>query len=74
MSSAKLTAKQFRLLETLTKGAIDAPWSSIDLVKLAQMELVIEAFAYGANGRLHTSKIWTLTEQGRDRLRKRSSS
>lgn len=61
----KLTAKQIRLLELLAQRAIIAPWSNLDLVKLEQMKLVADAVAYGANGRLHSSKVWTLTDAGR---------
>ncbi|MEC8033960.1 MAG: hypothetical protein VX205_03080 [Pseudomonadota bacterium] len=68
MSAPKLTVKQTKLLVTLAKGAIVAPWSSLELVKLAQMRLVAEDFAFGTNGRLHTSKIWTLTDAGRQAL------
>lgn len=61
----KLTAKQTKLLELLAQRMIIAPWSNIDLVKLMQLELVDEAIAYGANGRLHSSKVWALTDAGR---------
>lgn len=64
----KLTAKQTKLLELLAQRAIIAPWSNLDLVKLMQLKLVAEAIAYGANGRLHSSKIWTLTDAGRRHL------
>ncbi|WIA55488.1 hypothetical protein N6H05_21035 [Sphingobium sp. WTD-1] len=64
----KLTAKQTRLLELLAQRMIIAPWSNIDLVKLMQLKLVDEAIAYGANGRLHSSKVWTLTDAGRRHL------
>ncbi|MFY9350338.1 MAG: hypothetical protein WBL20_03030 [Sphingobium sp.] len=59
-----LTKKQIGLLETLAKGVIVAPWSTIDLVKLSQQKLVSETLAFGVNGRLHSSKIWTLTDEG----------
>lgn len=64
----KLTAKQIKLLELLAQRAIIAPWSNLDLTKLMQMKLVADAVAYGANGRLHSSKVWTLTDAGRRRL------
>jgi len=73
MNAPKLTAKQAGLLATLAKGAIVAPWSTMDLVKLSQMKLVDEAFAFGANGRLHSSKIWTLNDAGRRALAERTA-
>ena len=73
MSAPKLTKKQAGLLTTLAKGAIVAPWSSIDLTKLAQLKLVDQAFAFGTNGRLHSSKIWTLTDAGRRALAERTA-
>lgn len=66
--TAALSKKQVGLLATMAKGAIVAPWSSMELVKLAQMKLVSEAFAFGMNGRLHSSKVWTLTDAGRQAL------
>lgn len=60
----KLTNKQIKLLGTLAIKPVIAPWSSIDLVKLEQMQLVMSVMAFGANGKLHTSKIWTLTDAG----------
>jgi len=67
----KLTAKQTKLLEALVQRPIIAPWSNIDLVTLRQLKLVDEAMANGANGRLHTSKVWTLTNDGRRYLAER---
>ena len=61
----KLTAKQIDLLRILAVRWIVAPWSSIDLNKLEQMKLVSGDLAFGANGKVHTSKVWTLTDAGR---------
>lgn len=58
------TKKQVTLLGAMAAKPVIAPWSNIDLAKLEQMKLVSGAMAFGANGRLHTSKIWTLTEAG----------
>lgn len=59
-----LTNKQIKLLGTLAVKPVIAPWSCIDLVKLEQMQLVLGVMALGANGKLHTSKNWTLTDVG----------
>lgn len=68
----KLTAKQLGLLQTMTKGAIVAPWSNLDLVKLTQMKLASDDFAFGMNGRLSSSKIYRLTAEGRRFLDERA--
>lgn len=60
-----LSNKQIKLLGSLAIKSVIAPWSSIDLVKLEQMKLVSGAIAFGANGKVHTSKVWTLTDAGR---------
>lgn len=59
------TIKQVRLLAAMAKTPAIAPWSCLDLVKLEQLKLVSGAIAIGANGKLHTSKVWTLTDAGR---------
>lgn len=59
-----LTNKQIKLLGVLAVRWVVAPWSSIDLVKLEQMKLVSGHIAVGSNGKVHTSKVWTLTEAG----------
>lgn len=59
-----LTNKQIKLLGILAIKPVIAPWSSMDLVKLEQMKLVSGAIAFGANGKVHTSKVWTLTGAG----------
>lgn len=69
----KLTAKQDKLLDLLAQRAIIAPWSNLDLVKLMQLKLVDEAIAYGANGRLHSSKVWTLSDAGRRHIADRGN-
>lgn len=61
----KLTNRQNKLLGILAVRWVVAPWSSIDLVKLEQMKLVSGDLAFGANGKVHTSKVWTLTDVGR---------
>lgn len=60
-----LTNKQIRLLGVLATRWIVAPWSTIDLVKMEQMGLVVGDLAFGANCKVHTSKVWTLTDAGR---------
>lgn len=68
----KLAAKQNRLLESLAKMPVIAPWSNIDLVKMGQMGLVDEQIALGANGRVHSSKVYTLSAKGRGLLAERT--
>ncbi|MFC3442580.1 hypothetical protein ACFOKF_15500 [Sphingobium rhizovicinum] len=60
-----LTNKQIKLLGILATRWIIAPWATIDLVKLEQMNLVAGDLAFGANGKVHTSKVWMLTVAGR---------
>ncbi len=61
----KPTSKQIRLLAGMVKAPAIAPWSCLDLVQLEQLKLVSGAIAIGANGKVHTSKVWTLTDGGR---------
>lgn len=60
-----LTNKQIKLLGILAVKPVVAPWSSLDLVRLEHMKLVAGVIALGANGKVHTSKVWTLTDAGR---------
>ena len=60
-----LTAKQVFLLGSMAVKPVIAPWSSPDLVKLERVGLVSGQIAFGANCRVHTSKVWTLTDGGR---------
>lgn len=57
--------KQIRLLAAMAHKPVIAPWSCLDLVKLEQRKLVAGEVAVGANGKLHSSKVWTLTDAGR---------
>lgn len=57
-----LSNKQIKLLGILAVRWIVAPWSSINL---EQMGLVAGDVAFGANGKVHTSKVWLLTDAGR---------
>lgn len=60
-----LSSKQARLLKSMSVKSVIAPWSSVDLVKLERAGMVTGEVAYGADGKVHTSKIWELTANGR---------
>ena len=65
-----LTNKQIKLLKVLEqRSSVLAPWANPDLLALDRLGYVTAAFAFAPSGRLHTSKIWTITELGRDFLR-----
>lgn len=61
----KLSPKQMRLLQSMTRKPVIAPWSTLDLTILEQLKLVSGEIAFGANGKVHTSKVWTITDGGR---------
>lgn len=61
----KLSSKQIGLLRSIAIKPVIAPWSSVDLVKLERAGLVSSEVAYGADGKVHSSKIWELTTEGR---------
>lgn len=65
-----LTNKQIALLKVLAKRTpVLAPWTNPDFVALQQPGYVTGEVAFAPNGRLHSSKVWTITDRGRDFLR-----
>lgn len=63
--SLRPTAKQVRILEAMLRKPVIAAWSHRDLNPLMQMGLVSDALALGADCKVHSSKIWTITDKGR---------
>lgn len=58
------TPKQIRLLTGMFNRPVIAPWSCSDLVKLERAGLVSGKIASHANGTVHSSKVWMLTDSG----------
>lgn len=60
-----LTNKQIKLLGILAVKPVVAPWANPVMFNLNKMGLVTGEIAADVNGKVHTSKVWTLTDAGK---------
>lgn len=64
-----LTQKAINVLKTLDKGyPVIAPWSNRELTILESAKFAKSAYAMSAAGKSHTSKVWEITESGKNFL------